>query len=136
MLDTNAVLDWLVFLDPCADALAAAIESGQVRWLASAAMRAELDSVLQRGTLGVTRFDPTDVLSSFDRLARPCIDPPAGWLRCRDPSDQVFLDLALSADCTWLITKDRALLALARRTRPRGLLILPPQSWPGHPDRR
>ena len=39
----------------------------------------------------------------------------AGLPRCRDADDQKFLDLAWSANAAWLVTKDKALLELARR---------------------
>ena len=47
VLDTNAVLDWLVFADPRIAALAAAIKGRRIDWFATAGMRAEF------GFLGV-----------------------------------------------------------------------------------
>jgi predicted nucleic acid-binding protein len=49
VLDTNVVLDWLLFNDPSVAKLAAAVVGGRVRWLATAAMRDELTHVLGRG---------------------------------------------------------------------------------------
>jgi predicted nucleic acid-binding protein len=37
--------------------------------------------------------------------------------QCRDPDDQKFLELAMAANADVLVTKDRALLELARRKR-------------------
>ena len=49
---------------------------------------------------------------------------------CRDPDDQKFLELAQASGAQWLISKDRDLLKLARRTRKAGLfLILKPEQW-------
>jgi predicted nucleic acid-binding protein len=48
---------------------------------------------------------------------------------CRDPLDQKFLDLAVSVRAGWLITRDRDLLKLARKTRRQGLLIVTPECW-------
>ena len=42
VLDTNVVLDWLLFDNPSAMLLAATITQRQVRWIATAAMRGEL----------------------------------------------------------------------------------------------
>src|SRR5207302_3154021 len=39
----------------------------------------------------------------------------SGLPRCRDPEDQKFLEAALVARADFLITRDRALLHLARR---------------------
>src|SRR5262245_42733415 len=51
VLDTNVVLDWLLFADPGVAAMAAAIEAGSVRWLACAAMREEFERTLHARTL-------------------------------------------------------------------------------------
>ncbi|MGB3427088.1 MAG: PIN domain-containing protein, partial [Burkholderiaceae bacterium] len=47
-------------------------------------------------------------------------------IACTDPHDQKFLDLAYTARADWLVTKDKALLKLARRARRDGLLIFIP----------
>ena len=52
----------------------------------------------------------------------------APWV-CRDPLDQKFLDLAVSTQAGWLITRDRDLLKLARKTRRQGLFIVTPERW-------
>ena len=48
VLDTNVVLDWLVFADASAAAVGAAITSGSLAWLVTPRMHAELRAVLQR----------------------------------------------------------------------------------------
>lgn len=132
MLDTNVVLDWFVFRDPATRTLAEAIERGHVVWLSCAEMRAELQLVLRHLPLGGRSFDPELVLTSWDRLSRPCrlatVLPPMR-MRCSDPKDQMFIDLALAQGARWLLTHDRALLKLARRAGQQGLLIQPPKTW-------
>jgi len=56
-------------------------------------------------------------------------EPPRGPLRCKDPDDQVFIDLALHLNAQWLFTKDAALLKLAKRARLRGTQVLSLQQW-------
>jgi predicted nucleic acid-binding protein len=56
-------------------------------------------------------------------------EPPRGPLRCKDPDDQVFIDLALHVGARWLFTKDAALLKLARRARQRGVGVTSLQQW-------
>ena len=46
---------------------------------------------------------------------------------CRDPDDQKFLEAALAARAEFLLTKDRALLELARRPLP--FRILAPEGF-------
>jgi predicted nucleic acid-binding protein len=49
---------------------------------------------------------------------------------CRDPDDQKFLEAALAAGARFLVTKDRALLELARRrSRPVPFRILKPAEF-------
>ena len=49
---------------------------------------------------------------------------------CRDPDDQKFLEAALAVRADWLITKDRALLELARRhARPVPFRIATPDEF-------
>jgi predicted nucleic acid-binding protein len=55
-------------------------------------------------------------------------------LRCTDPSDQKFVDLALSVSGTWLFSRDRAVLKLARRAAPLGCRIVEPGRWAGQAE--
>jgi putative PIN family toxin of toxin-antitoxin system len=52
--------------------------------------------------------------------------------RCRDPDDQKFLEVALAARADFLVTKDRALLDLARAVEKRALpfRIVRPRALP------
>jgi uncharacterized protein len=131
VLDTNVVLDWLVFHDASCAALAAALEAGRVRWVATATMRDELAAVLGRGGFERWQPDVDAVLARWDRHTQPAdAAPPApGWV-CRDPDDQKFLDLAVHAGAAALLTRDRALLAFTRRAQAAGLWIGRPVDWP------
>jgi len=40
-----------------------------------------------------------------------------------------FIDLALAHKARWLLSRDRAVLKLGRRTRPLGLEVLTPDAW-------
>ena len=52
--------------------------------------------------------------------------------RCRDPDDQKFLELARDASAHYLVTKDKALLVLAkRRSAPLGFRIVTPARLAG-----
>jgi uncharacterized protein len=93
---------------------------------------AELSAVLQRPRFSSSAAERSRMLESvrawqarttlFALLAQaPC--------RCRDPHDQKFLDLAFSARADVLLTKDKALLALDRKTRHLGVQILSPREF-------
>lgn len=143
VLDTNVWLDWLVFEDPGVAPLRAAVGRGSLELVASLRLRDELADVLSRPALhervraarerrALPGLAPVaaQALERFDALVHllgAC--EPCG-LRCADRDDQPFLDVAVAAGARWLVSKDRHLLALARRARARfGLAILPPSRF-------
>jgi predicted nucleic acid-binding protein len=68
----------------------------------------------------------------FDALIK-VIAPPESGARlpvCTDRDDQKFLELARDAAVDTLITKDKALLKLARKTAQAGMFkIMVPEAW-------
>lgn len=132
VLDTNVVLDWFVFRNPECTPLATAIAAGRLRWLVTEAMRNELAHVIGRGV--VDRYGPEldSIWTSWRTLSLqvPIPDPPAEArrLRCTDPDDQKFIDLAVER-AQWLISRDRAVLKLAGRAARLGLRVAPPARW-------
>jgi putative PIN family toxin of toxin-antitoxin system len=134
VLDTNVLLDWLVFRDASVARLATSIETGAIRWIITTPMAAELRSALTRPELVRWQPDSACVEAALAHwavwLPAPRLDPGLHCPRCSDRSDQMFIDLAVSAAARWLVTRDRALLRLARTTRPLAVAIVPPQRWP------
>ena len=130
VLDTNVWLDWLVFDDPGIAPLRDAVDEGRIGLLATDWMRAELLSVLGRPLILARRFDAPLQIERFDRLVRLCEAAPRGHLVCTDLADQSFIDLAAHQRARWLLTKDRALLRLARGARARhALTVLTPAAF-------
>lgn len=135
VLDTNVLLDWLVFRDAAAGPLVAAIESGALQPVAWPAMREELVHMLASDRLRRWAPDAAAALRLHDRHVRvlPAAtaqpSQAATHPRCTDADDQVFVDLALGVGARWLLTHDRALLRLARRLRPSGVAVLTPAAW-------
>lgn len=133
VLDTNVWLDLLVFRDPRAAGLDAALRSGALVAVVDDACIEEWRRVLGYPVLALAPERRTALDLEFARLTSrlapgplPCRPP-----RCKDPDDQKFLDLALAGGARWLVSRDRALLALARRTAREGWFeIVTPQHWP------
>ena len=120
VIDTNVWLDWLVFQDPVVEPLRQAAGSNRLQPIGSAQTRDELAHVLRRPHIAARLADVDVALAEFDRRARVVQGPPADCgLACTDPADQVFIDLAVAVGARWLISKDKALLALASRARRR-----------------
>lgn len=118
VLDTNVVLDLLVFRDPAAAALDDGLACGRLRWIATAAMRDELERVLGYAAvarrLAAAGRSPQQVLHDFDARSQRVAAPGRAAVTCSDPDDQCFIDLAVHHACT-LLSKDAAVLALAPR---------------------
>lgn len=133
VLDTNVVLDWQVFRHPDGQALAAALNSGELRWIATAAMRDELAHVLGRRALDRWAPDLPGLWADWERhctdTPTPAAAHPGGRFHCTDPDDQKFVDLAISAGPCLLLSRDRAVLKLARRLREVGVDVLTPTAW-------
>ena len=144
VLDTNVWLDWLVFCDPCVEPIREAHAAGRVEIVIDEACEAELARVLAydlgKHTIGAEaqaacvercrriarRVDapesetasPTEQASGAATGAMGGAARTPELPRCSDPDDQKFLDLALGAQADVLVTKDQALLDLARRALP------------------
>lgn len=131
VLDTNVVLDWLVFGNPDGAALGRSIVDGALRWVATAAMRGELAHVIARGAFDDRHPDLAALWAAWERhcIALPEPTPTRTTPRCTDPDDQKFIDLAASCAGALLISRDRAVLKLARRLRPFGVEVTTPAAW-------
>ena len=128
VIDTNVLLDFWVFDDPVVRPLKAALESGRINALRSGDSVDELTQVILREKFNLAAEARFGALREWDRLATPVERIFAAPIACSDPHDQKFLDLAYTARADWLVTKDKALLKLARRARRDGLLIVAPAS--------
>ena len=135
VLDTNVWLDWLVFDDPAIAPIRAAVQADHAEVFIDAACEAELERALgydlgrkftldaeaQGACLAECRRVAKRIESELTR-AEGAVLP-----RCRDRDDQKFLEAALAARADLLVTKDRALLDLARRTA--CFSIVPPEGF-------
>lgn len=125
ILDTNVWLDWLVFNDPdcrlleqvaCAAPAQGIHAPAAIDLPVCTRMRDELCDVIARPRFRLSAEQQAAIIGRFDACTRLVASPPALTpLRCTDPDDQVFLDLAVAESATWLVTHDRALLSLARK---------------------
>ena len=133
VLDTNVVLDWLYFRDRRCASLAEAIAARRVRWIASPAMHSEIEHVIERGSLGDKWPEGSaSVLDGWQRWAtmvRADDRPSLSRMRCTDPDDQKFIDLAMQIGAGTLLSADRAVLRLARHGRALGLEIATVERW-------
>jgi putative PIN family toxin of toxin-antitoxin system len=120
VLDSNVWIDILVFDDPAARPIRTALEARTIEALIDARCLNELTRVLdypQCVRMAVDKAAALDTIARLSQLVAPA--PPAderSLPKCRDRDDQKFLELAHASKAEWLVSKDRALLKLARRT--------------------
>jgi len=136
VLDTNIVLDCLVFRAPATRDLTAAIEAQRVQALVHQHALDELERVLaypqcrlavtgQRQALDCYRAAAV-LVPMPDGFSRDDLMLPPGFPRCRDRDDDPFVALAYHARADGLVTKDKAVLKLRRKARRFGVAILAP----------
>ena len=122
VLDTNIVLDWLVFEDGGMPELMTAIAHQQVQIVSNAECRDELIRVLNYPIFKLGIEAQQLALAQYDAFVK--ITPERASLlgivpRCRDRDDQKFVQLAAHASAVALISKDHAVLGLKRSMKER-----------------
>jgi len=132
VLDTNVCLDLFVFRDPAVSVLREALDSGVVTGTTNEACRCEWQRVLAYPSLRLDDVARAAVLVEYDAVMRVAQPSTFDFVlpRCADPDDQKFLELAAGCGARWLLSRDDALLRLARRTMREGWFeILAPHAW-------
>lgn len=130
VLDTNAVLDLLLWHNAELDCVAQALADGRARLSCDEACLRELRTVLRYDKFGLD--DETAARLYADYLSRVELNPlPAqpdpSLPRCRDREDQKFFDLAVRSKADLLVSRDRAVLRLGRhRLCPSTLKVVAP----------
>jgi putative PIN family toxin of toxin-antitoxin system len=134
VIDTNVCLDLFVFRDVRWAGLLAALQDGSVEAVTRTDCRTEWLLVLDYPHLPLDTASRAQAAAEYDTLIA-CIESAATDAAvklpvCKDTDDQKFLELTHASDASVLITKDKALLKLARKTAQSGLfLIMQPETW-------
>jgi predicted nucleic acid-binding protein len=154
VVDTNIVLDLWLFNAPAVAALRQALRDQALHWIATEAMRQELERVLHYPKI-VARLHATParpdtasagpspapshntdsnadhntahvnaVLAQFDALTTRLAAAPKAHSVCKDRDDQKFIDLAVQHQAL-LLSKDKAVLCMAKRLQAWGVRVLP-----------
>ena len=120
-----------MFDDPTVMPLKSACGDARVRIAINAACLEELGRVLAYPEFELDEATRnalfTEVRNCTYRVETMLLSPLP---RCPDPDDQKFLELARDAQADWLITKDKALLNIAKkRFDGAGFKIGTPEHW-------
>lgn len=123
VIDTNVCLDLFVFKDPRWQQLMQQLCDGSITAITRKECREEWLSVLHYQHLPINDENRTQFQAQFDQYIQ-CVDVSNKTIKlpiCTDKDDQKFLEISRDAGVDVLITKDKALLKLAKKLQKLGL---------------
>ena len=134
VLDTNIVIDWLVFKDVRMNVLREATQDRRITLITHPPALDELRRVLTYAQFKLDAARQCEVFGAYQAQAVVATLPggfsldhlmlPAEFPRCRDRDDEHFLALAYHAGADALASKDKALLRLRKRAGKFGMKIV------------
>ena len=134
VLDTNVVVDWLVFDDRFMLPLREGVANGAIVVLTHEPAIIELRRVLGYKQLKLDAMRRDDIFNRYCEKTTTFNMPadfslkslmlPGGFPRCRDRDDEHFLALAYHANADALISRDNAVYGLKTRAAKFGMTIL------------
>lgn len=137
VLDTNIVLDWLVFKDARVNSLQRAWNERRLELITHLPALDELRRVLTYRNFELPESEQRAILECYESrvqlVALPAgvtmdnLGMPPGFPHCRDSDDDHFLALAYHHRADGLVSKDGAVLELARRAQKFGVMIFNPE---------
>ena len=125
VLDTNVILDLLVFKDPTAEPIRHLLDAKLVDAVRSEASMLELIDVIQRPTFKLKREEQKIILQTWESVSRLLENEAieSAPFTCRDLDDQVFINMAYSLRPALLLSKDLRVLELRAVAKPHGIKI-------------
>lgn len=133
VLDTNVVIDWLVFDHPFMDPLRDGVREKRIGIVTHQPAVDELRRVLAYRQLKLDEARQQQVFERYSQNTTVANMPadfslkqlmlPGGFPRCRDRDDEHFLALAYHAGAAALVSRDNAVYGLKSRAAKFGLTI-------------
>jgi uncharacterized protein len=134
VLDTNVVIDWLMFNDPYMNPLRERVADGRIVVLTHMPAIEELKRVLAYKQLKLLPERQADIFARYISQTQTVSLPtgatlknllmPGGFPRCRDRDDEHFIALAFHQKADALVSRDNAVFGLKSRATKFGLTIL------------
>ena len=125
VLDTNVILDLLVFKDPSTEPIRLMLDAKIVDAVRSEASMLELVDVIQRPIFKLSQQEQEMILQAWEgvtRLLENTAIESAPFI-CRDLDDQIFLDMAYSIRPAVLFSKDLRVFELRVSAKGHGVEI-------------
>ena len=134
VLDTNVVIDWLMFNDPYMDPLRERVVDGRLVVLTHEPAIVELKRILAYRQLKLDATRQTEIFNRYLSLTTVVALPegaslknlmtPGNFPRCRDRDDEHFIALAFHQKADALVSRDNAVFGMKSRVAKFGLTIL------------
>lgn len=124
ILDTNVVMDILVFEDPSVAPIRDAIRDQRLIPLLHPETFAELVDVLARPMFGLTEEAVEAKALAWHTQCRFISGELPVNTYCKDQEDDKFFQFALLARCPFLVTKDKLVLKARKRAKRDGIAVL------------
>ena len=125
VLDTNVILDLLVFQDPAAEVIQTVLDAKLVDAVRTEVSMLELMDVIQRPNFKLSKEQQQIILKQWEsssRLLENSAIEPAPFT-CRDLDDQVFINMAYSIRPALVLSKDLRVLELGTIAQRHGVEI-------------
>lgn len=125
VLDTNILLDILVFDDQRVHPLRAALTHSLVDAVATKRTIDEFIDVIGRVQFALNAEQQLEIASQWKSWARIIDDTEvllAPW-KCKDRDDQIFINLAYTLRPSTLLSKDKQVLKIAKRAIKENIVI-------------
>jgi putative PIN family toxin of toxin-antitoxin system len=125
VLDTNVILDLLVFKDPSAEPIRLLLDAKQLDAVRTPESMTELMDVIARPAFKLSREEQEMILQAWESSTRLLENGAieSAPFTCRDTDDQIFLDMAYSARPALLLSKDLRVLELRAIAKHHGVEI-------------
>ena len=125
VLDTNVILDLLVFKDPSTEPIRHLLDAKLVDAVRSEASMLELVDVIRRPIFKLSQQEQEMILQAWESLTRLLENTAieSAPFICRDTDDQIFLDMAYSIRPAVLFSKDLRVLELHVSAKGHGVEI-------------
>jgi putative PIN family toxin of toxin-antitoxin system len=116
VLDTNILLDLFYFKDKSVVYLLECLKTEQVQGFTCELIWEELVEVLARKPFNQTIEEINLIWSNYQHLLTwQAPQKNNSGIKCSDPDDQIFVELAVELAPCYLITKDKDLLVLQKK---------------------
>ncbi len=124
ILDTNVVMDCLVFQDQKVQPILEAIHDARLKPVIHFETFAELVDVLGRSMFKLTSDQVEEKALQWLALCEHFEDALPETPYCKDSEDDKFFQLALVSHCPTLVTKDKLVLKARKRAKRDGISVM------------